>query len=125
MYTLLLLTCSEEIKDLVMNVPEGARLVHVATNNEQWGPHGQLMKQISDLTFSHQDYNDIMDTLFRRLGEKAQGANWRNVYKVSWQLLSHATKGPFAVRLPLEKWFRESCQRHKAKLLLTKRLNAI
>lgn len=55
-------------------------LVRDSTSNETVPPSGQQMRQIADLTYSFQDYIEIMRTLWERIED--DGKNWRHVYKV-------------------------------------------
>ncbi|GAA28512.2 clathrin interactor 1 [Clonorchis sinensis] len=65
---------------MVMNFSEVEMKVREATSDEPWGPHGQLMMQIADYTFTHNTYLEVMCTLWRRLYPE-NSRNWRRVYK--------------------------------------------
>jgi len=66
----------------VAGASETTKLVITATNNEQWGPTGPQMRQISDLTFNNAECNEIMEAVWERLATDINfGANWRNIYK--------------------------------------------
>jgi epsin len=66
----------------VTGASEATKLVVTATNNEQWGPTGPQMRQISDLTFNYTDCSQIMESIWERLSTDINfGANWRNIYK--------------------------------------------
>jgi len=74
----------ERLRDKVLSVPEGARLVREATNNEHWGPSGTDMSRIADMTHNFKDFGPIMQTLWERFTENSPlgaGKNWRNIYK--------------------------------------------
>ncbi|POS85914.1 ENTH-domain-containing protein [Erysiphe pulchra] len=68
----------------VKNVTKGYSTVQVkvrnATSNDPWGPTGQEMSQIAQMTFNNiNDFYEIMDMLDKRLNDK--GKNWRHVLK--------------------------------------------
>ncbi|KHJ32146.1 putative enth domain-containing protein [Erysiphe necator] len=68
----------------VKNVTKGYSNVQVkvrnATSNDPWGPTGQEMSQIAQMTFNNiNDFYEIMDMLDKRLNDK--GKNWRHVLK--------------------------------------------
>jgi epsin len=72
----------EILTGVVTGASEATKLVVTATNNEQWGPTGPQMRQISDLTFNYTDCSQIMETIWERLSTDINfGANWRNIYK--------------------------------------------
>jgi len=73
---------TEKWTGVVTGAPETVRIVVAATNNEQWGPTGPQMRQISDLTFHHQECTLAMQTIWDRLSiDSSSGANWRIIYK--------------------------------------------
>jgi len=53
--------------------------VRDATSNDPWPPSGRQMHEIAQLTYSQQDFIDIMEVLDKRLNDK--GKNWRHVFK--------------------------------------------
>lgn len=53
--------------------------VRQATSNDAWGPSGQLMNEISQLSHNQNDFIEIMEILDKRLNDK--GRNWRHVFK--------------------------------------------
>ncbi|KAI8910061.1 hypothetical protein DFJ77DRAFT_115460 [Powellomyces hirtus] len=53
--------------------------VRQATSNDPWGPSGSLMADISQSTFNHRDYVEIMEMVDKRLNDS--GKNWRHVFK--------------------------------------------
>jgi epsin len=72
----------EILTGVVTGASEATKLVVTATNNEQWGPTGPQMRQISDLTFNYTDCSQIMESIWERLSTDINfGANWRNIYK--------------------------------------------
>jgi len=50
-----------------------------ATGKENWGVHGQAMKDIARHTRNRSDCGEIMRTLWQRLEHR--GDEWRHVYK--------------------------------------------
>ncbi|CAH8559468.1 unnamed protein product [Dicrocoelium dendriticum] len=71
---------ADKLTNMVMNYTEAETKVREATSDEPWGPHGQLMMQIADLTFSHGTYLEVMCTLWNRLHVDAS-RGWRRTYK--------------------------------------------
>ncbi|KAG6853806.1 hypothetical protein C0991_001257 [Blastosporella zonata] len=53
--------------------------VREAASNDPWGPSGTQMHEIAQLTFTNNDFVEIMDMLDKCLNEK--GKNWRQVFK--------------------------------------------
>ncbi|KAI5121733.1 hypothetical protein M0805_009025 [Coniferiporia weirii] len=53
--------------------------VRDATSNDPWGPTGQQMNEIAQMTFNQNDFVEIMEMLDKRLNDK--GKNWRHVFK--------------------------------------------
>ncbi|KND04682.1 uncharacterized protein SPPG_00395 [Spizellomyces punctatus DAOM BR117] len=53
--------------------------VRQATSNDPWGPSGSLMAEISQATFNHRDFLEIMEMIDKRLND--HGKNWRHVFK--------------------------------------------
>ncbi|KAJ3174338.1 hypothetical protein HDU88_000306 [Geranomyces variabilis] len=53
--------------------------VRQATSNDPWGPSGSLMADISQSTFNHREYVEIMEMVDKRLNDS--GKNWRHVFK--------------------------------------------
>lgn len=75
-----------QAKKAVLDMSEEEMLVEEATNEEPWGPHGQVMSKIAEATQSDMDkFSDIMTTLWRRIAEGAKaggsGERWRRAYK--------------------------------------------
>ena len=73
-----------ELKDKVQNVlynfTEVEIKVREATNDEAWGPHGTLMQDIAQYTFTYEHYTEVMGMLWKRLFQEKE--NWRSIYKV-------------------------------------------
>uniref|UniRef100_A0A3B4B7G4 ENTH domain-containing protein n=1 Tax=Periophthalmus magnuspinnatus TaxID=409849 RepID=A0A3B4B7G4_9GOBI len=77
----------EKRTNMVMNYTEIESKVREATNDDPWGPSGQLMSEISRATFMYEHYQEVMGMLWIRM-LKENRKNWRRVYK-SLLLLSH------------------------------------
>lgn len=54
--------------------------VREATNDEAWGPTGQLMQELAQATFSYEYFPEVMAMLWRRMLIDNQ-TNWRRTYK--------------------------------------------
>lgn len=52
-----------------------------ATSNDPWGPSGSQMNEIAQMTYSQNEFVEVMEMLDKRLNDK--GKNWRHVFKVS------------------------------------------
>lgn len=79
----------DKVTNVVMNFTEAEIKVREATNDEQWGPHGTLMQEIAQLTFSYENYNEVMSMLWKRMFQERE--NWRATYK-SLTLLNYLLK---------------------------------
>lgn len=77
----------DKATNMVMNYTETESKVREATNDDPWGPSGQLMTEISRATFMYEHYQEVMGMLWTRM-LKENKKNWRRVYK-SLLLLSH------------------------------------
>ncbi|KDN45452.1 ENTH-domain-containing protein [Tilletiaria anomala UBC 951] len=53
--------------------------VRDATSNDPWGPSGQQMNELAQLSYNQNDFIEIMEILDKRLNDK--GKNWRHVFK--------------------------------------------
>ncbi|KAI9090948.1 hypothetical protein DFS34DRAFT_335874 [Phlyctochytrium arcticum] len=53
--------------------------VRQATSNDPWGPSGSLMAEISQSSYNHRDFLEIMEMIDKRLND--HGKNWRHVFK--------------------------------------------
>jgi hypothetical protein len=63
-----------------MNYTEMESKVREATNDEAWGPTGQLMQDLAQATFSYEYFPEVMSMLWRRMLIDNQ-TNWRRTYK--------------------------------------------
>jgi hypothetical protein len=62
--------------------------VREATNpDEPWGPHGTLMAEIAQATYSYDSYSEAMDMVWRRVLLDVEPKAWRRIYKVHNNLL--------------------------------------
>ena len=63
-----------------MNYIEMESKVREATNDEAWGPTGQLMQELAQSTFNYNCFPEIMSMLWSRMLIDNQ-TNWRRTYK--------------------------------------------
>lgn len=63
-----------------MNYTEMESKVREATNDDAWGPTGQLMQELAQATFSYEYFPEVMSMLWRRMLIDNQ-SNWRRTYK--------------------------------------------
>uniref|UniRef100_A0A8C7ZNH4 Clathrin interactor 1a n=1 Tax=Oryzias sinensis TaxID=183150 RepID=A0A8C7ZNH4_9TELE len=75
------------ITNVVMNYSEVESKVREATNDDPWGPSGQMMTEISRATFMYEQFPEVMNMLWARM-LRDNKKNWRRVYK-SLLLLAH------------------------------------
>ncbi|XP_052011068.1 clathrin interactor 1-like isoform X2 [Xyrauchen texanus] len=66
--------------NVVMNYTETESKVREATNDDPWGPSGQLMGEIARSTFMYEQFPEVMNMLWTRM-LKDNKKNWRRVYK--------------------------------------------
>uniref|UniRef100_A0A1A7Z069 Clathrin interactor 1a n=1 Tax=Iconisemion striatum TaxID=60296 RepID=A0A1A7Z069_9TELE len=77
----------DKATNVVMNYSEVESKVREATNDDPWGPSGQLMTEISRCTFMYEQFPEVMNMLWARM-LRDNKKNWRRVYK-SLLLLAH------------------------------------
>uniref|UniRef100_A0A3Q3WY64 ENTH domain-containing protein n=1 Tax=Mola mola TaxID=94237 RepID=A0A3Q3WY64_MOLML len=65
--------------NVVMNYSEIESKVREATNDDPWGPSGQLMGEIAKSTFMYEQFPEVMNMLWTRMLK--DNKNWRRVYK--------------------------------------------
>ncbi|UJR08460.1 hypothetical protein I4U23_012730 [Adineta vaga] len=70
----------DKATNMVMNYTETETKVVEATNDEAWGPSGTLLQDISQLTYSQENYNELMGMLWKRCFSQDK-KNWRRTYK--------------------------------------------
>ncbi|XP_058506214.1 clathrin interactor 1a isoform X2 [Solea solea] len=80
----------DKATNVVMNYSEVESKVREATNDDPWGPSGQLMTEISRATFMYEQFPEVMNMLWARM-LRDNKKNWRRVYK-SLLLLAHLIK---------------------------------
>lgn len=77
----------DKATNVVMNYSEVESKVREATNDDPWGPSGQLMSEIARATFMYEQFPEVMNMLWARM-LRDNKKNWRRVYK-SLLLLAH------------------------------------
>ncbi|XP_028271499.1 clathrin interactor 1a isoform X2 [Parambassis ranga] len=77
----------DKATNVVMNYSEVESKVREATNDDPWGPSGQLMTEISRATFMYEQFPEVMNMLWSRM-LRDNKKNWRRVYK-ALLLLAH------------------------------------
>ncbi|XP_028322723.1 clathrin interactor 1-like isoform X1 [Gouania willdenowi] len=77
----------DKATNVVMNYSEIESKVREATNDDPWGPSGQLMGDIAKSTFMYEQFPEVMNMLWTRM-LKDNKKNWRRVYK-ALLLLAH------------------------------------
>uniref|UniRef100_UPI00398E864F clathrin interactor 1a isoform X3 n=1 Tax=Pristiophorus japonicus TaxID=55135 RepID=UPI00398E864F len=80
----------DKATNVVMNYSEIESKVREATNDDPWGPSGQLMADIAKSTFMYEQFPEVMNMLWSRM-LKDNKKNWRRVYK-SLLLLAYLIK---------------------------------
>ncbi|GFY29698.1 clathrin interactor 1 [Trichonephila clavipes] len=69
----------EKVTNVVMNYTEVEAKVREATNDDAWGPTGQLMQEIAQSTFTYEHFPEVMGMLWKRMLHDKR--NWRRIYK--------------------------------------------
>ncbi|KAG8438782.1 hypothetical protein GDO86_005105 [Hymenochirus boettgeri] len=70
----------DKATNVVMNYSEIESKVREATNDDPWGPSGQLMGEIAKATFMYEQFPELINMLWTRM-LKDNKKNWRRVYK--------------------------------------------
>ncbi|XP_061818932.1 clathrin interactor 1-like isoform X2 [Nerophis lumbriciformis] len=70
----------DKATNVVMNYSDIESKVREATNDDPWGPSGQLMGDIARSTFMYEQFPEVMNMLWTRM-LKDNKKNWRRVYK--------------------------------------------
>ncbi|XP_053422574.1 clathrin interactor 1 isoform X3 [Nycticebus coucang] len=70
----------DKATNVVMNYSEIESKVREATNDDPWGPSGQLMGEIAKATFMYEQFPELMNMLWSRM-LKDNKKYWRRVYK--------------------------------------------
>ncbi|KAH9524167.1 Clathrin interactor 1 [Bulinus truncatus] len=81
---------TDKVTNVVMNYSEVETKVREATNDDAWGPHGSLMKEVAQYTFTYEHFPEVMGMLWKRMLHDNK-KNWRRVYK-SLILLNYLVK---------------------------------
>ena len=71
---------ADKVTNVVMNYTEVEAKVREATNDDAWGPHGSLMQEIAQYTFTYEHFPEVMGMLWKRMLHDNK-KNWRRVYK--------------------------------------------
>jgi len=66
-------------KNYIKGYTEVQVKVRDATSNDPWGPSGQQMNELAQLSYNQNDFIEIMEIMDKRLNDK--GKNWRHVFK--------------------------------------------
>lgn len=64
-----------------MNYTEIEAKVREATNDEAWGPTGQIMQELAHSTFTYEHFPEVMSMLWKRMLQDSK-QHWRRTYKV-------------------------------------------
>ncbi|XP_036845587.1 clathrin interactor 1 isoform X1 [Oncorhynchus mykiss] len=70
----------DKATNVVMNYSDIESKVREVTNDDPWGPSGQLMGEIAKSTFMYEQFPEVMNMLWTRM-LKDNKKNWRRVYK--------------------------------------------
>ncbi|XP_048744611.2 clathrin interactor 1-like isoform X8 [Ostrea edulis] len=81
---------TDKVTNVVMNYSEVETKVREATNDDAWGPHGQIMQEIARYTFTYEHFPEVMGMLWKRMLHDNK-KNWRRTYK-SLLLLAYLVK---------------------------------
>ncbi|XP_071090990.1 clathrin interactor 1-like isoform X2 [Haliotis cracherodii] len=71
---------TDKVTNVVMNYSEVEAKVREATNDDAWGPHGSLMNEVAQYTFTYEHFPEVMGMLWKRMLHDNK-KNWRRVYK--------------------------------------------
>lgn len=66
--------------NVVMNYTEIEAKVREATNDEAWGPTGQIMQELAHSTFTYEHFPEVMSMLWKRMLQDNK-QHWRRTYK--------------------------------------------
>ncbi|KAG8178518.1 hypothetical protein JTE90_005409 [Oedothorax gibbosus] len=70
---------TDKVTNVVMNYTEVEAKVREATNDDAWGPTGQMMQEIAQSTFTYEHFPEVMGMLWKRMLHDKR--NWRRIYK--------------------------------------------
>ncbi|XP_045188906.2 clathrin interactor 1-like isoform X3 [Mercenaria mercenaria] len=71
---------TDKVTNVVMNYSEVETKVREATNDEAWGPHGQICSEIAQYTFTYEHFPEVMGMLWKRMYHDNK-KSWRRTYK--------------------------------------------
>lgn len=82
--------------NVVMNYTEIEAKVREATNDEPWGPTGQIMQELAHSTFTYEHFPEVMSMLWKRMLQDSK-QHWRRTYKVSvhYHKINRHINGPY------------------------------
>ncbi|CAH1161343.1 unnamed protein product [Phyllotreta striolata] len=81
---------ADKVTNVVMNYTEVEAKVREATNEEPWGPTGQIMQELAHSTFTYEHFPEVMSMLWKRMLQDNK-QHWRRTYK-SLLLLNYLIK---------------------------------
>ncbi|XP_050537274.1 telomere length regulation protein TEL2 homolog [Daktulosphaira vitifoliae] len=81
---------ADKVTNVVLNYTEIEAKVREATNDEAWGPTGNLMQEVAQATFMFEHFPEVMGMLWKRMLHENK-KNWRRTYK-SLLLLNYLIK---------------------------------
>ncbi|KAE9523420.1 hypothetical protein AGLY_015972 [Aphis glycines] len=81
---------ADKVTNVVLNYTEIEAKVREATNDEAWGPTGNLMQEVAQATFMFEHFPEVMGMLWKRMLHENK-KNWRRTYK-SLLLLNYLVK---------------------------------
>jgi len=81
---------ADKVTNVVMNYTEIEAKVREATNDEAWGPTGNLMQELAHATFTYEHFPEVMSMLWKRMLQDSK-THWRRSYK-SLLLLNYLIK---------------------------------
>ncbi|KAJ8920068.1 hypothetical protein NQ315_011722, partial [Exocentrus adspersus] len=71
---------ADKVTNVVMNYTEIEAKVREATNDEAWGPTGQIMQELAHSTFTYEHFPEVMSMLWKRMLQDNK-QHWRRTYK--------------------------------------------
>ncbi|CAG9829298.1 unnamed protein product [Diabrotica balteata] len=71
---------ADKVTNVVMNYTEVEAKVREATNEEPWGPTGQIMQELAHSTFTYEHFPEVMSMLWKRMLQDNK-QHWRRTYK--------------------------------------------
>nr|XP_022918615.1 uncharacterized protein LOC111427622 isoform X1 [Onthophagus taurus] len=71
---------ADKVTNVVMNYTDVEAKVREATNDEAWGPTGQIMQELAHSTFTYEHFPEVMSMLWKRMLQDNK-QHWRRTYK--------------------------------------------